>query len=214
MKVKRVISLLVLLLFVFSFPISFGAVEFCHNEMGYSNRSNIKLRWIYKENSKYTLPVNNSLPTNHKARNGVFNAIALLNSQSPSNIVVRNASTGQKVEVMSPASSSWNSLVTDGTAIATTIPRSNLGTFYYGYGDLPANSSSTISINYAMIWYNPSQDASIGGQWHNRIAMHEMLHVFGMGHAYGMASLTDATYNYTSTTLTQYDINEFKRMYP
>lgn len=174
----------------------------------------VKLRWNYKENSKYTLKVYNGLSSSHGGYSCVNNGIAKLNSEVNryrNNIQVKSSVyAGSNVRFSVPNKTSWDTF-NFGFAIATTIPRSTAGTFYYGYNSLPY--SGTIAIDFAMIWYNPTYDSAMGGSYGNRTAMHEMLHVFGMGHYYG-ASLTNLTYSPTSTTLTAYDAEQFRLMYP
>ncbi len=207
MKRKRIISFIAMILVVLFIPTIINAEEIAQ-EVGKS----IKLRWSYVENSKYTLLVNNGLSSSYGHYSGVNNAITRLNNQSPSFIQVKSSSfSNSKVDIMVPASSSWNTLASDANAIATTIPKSTSGTFYYSYNDLP--SSGTININYAMIWYNP-EEVSTTATGRTGTAMHELMHCYGMGHPINYYnSMMNPTYAQLNTTLTAYDLAEFSRMY-
>lgn len=213
MKKKRIISFIAMFLIIFSLPVMAGAVEYAAEV----NKA-VKLRWSYKENSKYTLPVNNGLSSSHGGYSCVNNGIAKFNSEIAkycSNIQVKSSAySNSKVDLMIPGSSTWNTLGNyniSGTTTATTVPRSTSGTTYIGYNALP--SSGTIYINYAMIWYNPSYATDMGGAYGTRTAMHEMSHVLGMGH-YSGSSISNGTPGQTSTTLTSYDALQFRAMYP
>ena len=208
MKQKRIASVVTALLLIFSFFLTASGVEYA-----YTANKSVKLRWNYRENSKYTLKVYNGIPTSHTGRPYVNNAIVMLNgqiNQYRNNIHIKSSEyAGSNVRFSVPNPNSWDELNNkgvNGSVIATTIPRSTSGTFYYGYNTLP--QSGTIYINFAMIWYNPDFHSDMAGANGNRTAMHEMLHVFGMGHYYG-SSLTNG-----AASLTAYDAEQFRLMYP
>lgn len=210
MKKKRVVGFVAMLLLVFSLFTTVSGVEYAEED-----QRNVKLRWSYKENSKYTLNVYNGLGSSHGGYPCVNNAIVLMNreiNKYRNNIQVKSSPyAGSNVRYSVPNKSSWETF-NFGTVFATTIPRSTQGTFYYGFNSLPP--SGTIYINFAMIWYNPAYEPEMSGAFGNRMAMHEMLHVFGMGHYRDGVSLTNDRTPSTSTSLSAYDAEQFRTMYP
>ena len=189
-----------------------GRMKFVHNFYefvdDYAITARSRVRWVYKENSKYTLNVRNYLPEDHIAYNSVYNAISLMHQQVPSNILVRYSSGGSSgmVSYIQSAELKGNDkdkLNIGGAVEATTVPKSVNGTLYYGFDDLP---NGTVNIDGAVIVYSPDPSQETAAR-HNVIAMHEMLHVFGFGHQKEphVPSLSTPDWN-LSTTLTEYDL--------
>ncbi len=213
MKKKRVVGFVAMLLLVFSLFTTVSGVEYAE-----SANHPVKLRWVYKENSKYTLKVYNGLGSSHGGYPCVNNAIVRMNSQISkyrNNIQVKSATqSSSNVDYIIPGAKSWEEVATimNGTIVATTVPKSTKGVFYIGYDSLPYNQ--TVEINYAMVWYNPDYNSEMGGSNGNWTAMHEMLHVFGMGHYRNGPSLTNDQYSPKSASLTSYDAEQFRIMYP
>ncbi|MCI8500826.1 MAG: matrixin family metalloprotease, partial [Oscillospiraceae bacterium] len=140
--------------------------------------------------------------------------VSRLNSQSPANISLTYVGAGQvsnssNVDVMVAGTDVWNSWQWATGAIATTVPASN-GTFYYGYGSLP--NSGTVYINYAMVVIAPDQK-NMSSNDAVKTIMHELGHVYGMGHSYELNSLM-SRYGVKEGKVYTYDYNEFRRMYP
>ncbi len=197
-----------------------GQMKFVHNfvefvdDIAITARS--RVRWVYKENSKYTLNVRNYLPEDHIAYNSVYNAISLMHQQVPSNILVRYSSGGSSGMVSYIQSAELegddkDKLNIGGAVEATTVPKSVNGTLYYGFDDLP---NGTVNIDGAVIVYKSDSSQETAAR-HNVIAMHEMLHVFGFGHQRrsDIPSLsTDVPIS--STTLTEYDLTSLGMVCP
>lgn len=167
-----------------------------------------QLRWNVISNSKYTTRVHNMLPTSHPSFYSITTGVNRVNSQSPSNIqcLVTTFDTSN-VDVMQFSSDTWDAHGYNGIAIAVAVPRNESGFYYYTTDTIPA--SGRIYINYAQIGYNPGGSILSNDEWVNTI-MHELLHVYGMGHTgnYSVISVPSISY------LTSYDIDEFERMYP
>ena len=219
MKVlKKIISVLLIVsaIFTMCFPVS--AAEYIENAP--VSVANVKLRWVYRESSKYTQKVYNGLPSSYGPYVCINNGIAKLGAEVTEhcdNIRVQSSPyAGSNVRFSVPNSSSWEILnMNELFVFATTIPRSTSGTFYYGYNSFDDNDY--IFVDFAMIWYSPeyypSYHSDMVGQSGNRMAMHEMMHAFGMGHTTRNSIMTENS-SATSTSLTTYDISEFARMYP
>lgn len=172
-----------------------------------TDRPEVKVRWVYKEGSKYTLNVRNYLPENHIAYDSVYNAIVLMNKQTPSNIQVTNK-VGN-VFYIQTTQSGWDELNLSSNAEATTAPKAIDGTVYYGYDQL---KDGTTKIDGATIIYPPEGYGATKAN-HNYIAMHEMLHVFGLGHKKTLPSLTYFNWN-IPLALTEYDVAALEMLYP
>ena len=197
-----------------------GQMKFVHNFVefvdDYAITARSRVRWVYKENSKYTLNVRNYLPEDHIAYNSVYNAISLMHQQVPSNILVRYSSGGSSGMVSYIQSAELkgddkDKLNIGGAVEATTVPKSVNGTLYYGFDDLP---NGTVNIDGAIIVYKSDSSQETAAR-HNVIAMHEMLHVFGFGHQRrsDIPSLsTDVPIS--STTLTEYDLTSLGMICP
>lgn len=171
------------------------------------NKPQVKVRWVYKEGSKYTLNVRNYLPEDHIAYDSVYKAVALMNKQTPSNIQVTKE-VGN-VFYIQTTQSGWSELNLARNAEATTAPKAIDGTVYYGYDQL---KDGTTKIDGATIIY-PPEGYGATKKDHNYIAMHEMLHVFGLGHKTSLPSMTDFDWG-IPLVLTEYDIAALEMVCP
>lgn len=201
---RRLISFIVAVLLVVWGPMSCLAVE-----IGYDFNKECVLRWMYKQNGKYTLTVSNQLPSSYSVYPRVQQALNNLNNQSPTQIQVVAASIStSKVDIFKASQTMWDTYNWN-IAIATTVPRSTSGTMYWTYNHFPEYGN--IWSDYCAVYFT-YDDPKSSSQQSTRYVMHELLHTYGMGHYLG-DSLTNAGYNLSSCTLTSYDISEFNRMY-
>lgn len=205
-KKKKTFIFILSLVFITVSSITVFSVEYLE-----PNNPNVKLRWTVVSNSKYTTRVHNMLPSSHPSFYSITTGVNRVNSQSPSNIqcLVTTFDTSN-VDVMQFSSDTWDAHMYNGNAIAVAVPRNESGFYYYTTDQFP--SSGTIFINYAQIGYNPGGSILSNDEWISTI-MHELLHVYGMGHAY-LLGTNSVTNNITNDNLTSYDIDEFERMYP
>ncbi len=208
MTKRKKISLLLAFSFLFTIIFSMSASA---EEMfdGYH------IRWSVKasNNLYYQIKMNGDLLTSDSVYKNNISTAASNWSASPTKGYVTVASfTTSNVDLATPSQSWWDSHVNDvGTAAITAITYN--GKQIFKASDL--GNSRNVQISYANIYINPftAYAVSSNESKQTNILMHELGHVYGMGHTPTNNNTLMFNYATTITQLTSYDISVMSSFY-
>lgn len=173
----------------------------------------IPIRWSIKSSSGYyqTKISYDRLPTGHVMRSTLQTAVNNWNSTGTKILCSRVSGSSANVELSVGSETFWAANL-QGVAAYTFVTDTN-GTLLFTVDDY---NNTTGKIRYANIQFNPNLDpnATAGSTYAIGMLVHEIGHVYGMGHTTTYASVMNANRYYYYSRPQTYDIQVANSFYP